>query len=259
MAVAAHPDDIEFMMSGTMILLGQASCELHYMNIANGSCGSVEVKADEIVKVRTEEARKAASLIGAVFHDPLVDDITILYDDRLIRKVCAIMRQVKPRILLLPSPQDYMEDHINASRVTVTAAFCRNMPNYLTDPPEPHIESEMAVYHALPYGLRDQLGNRIMPSVFVDIESAMSLKKQMLSCHTSQKQWLDKSQGIGSYIKTMQEMSAEVGRMSGRYKYAEGWRQHLHLGFGRKGFDPLGDVLAKYTSRAKGGKRWDDH
>ena len=34
-AIAAHPDDIEFGMSGTMIHLANAGCELHYMNIAN--------------------------------------------------------------------------------------------------------------------------------------------------------------------------------------------------------------------------------
>ena len=29
-AVSAHPDDIEFFMAGTMILLGRAGYELHY-------------------------------------------------------------------------------------------------------------------------------------------------------------------------------------------------------------------------------------
>ena len=36
MAIAAHPDDIEFMMSGTLMRLGKEGWELHYMNIANG-------------------------------------------------------------------------------------------------------------------------------------------------------------------------------------------------------------------------------
>ncbi|HUU58478.1 MAG TPA: PIG-L family deacetylase, partial [Phycisphaerae bacterium] len=44
-AVAAHPDDIEFMMGGTLLLLGLAGCELHYMTVANGSCGSVTADA----------------------------------------------------------------------------------------------------------------------------------------------------------------------------------------------------------------------
>ena len=36
LAIAAHPDDIEFMMAGTLLLLKQAGCETHYLNIANG-------------------------------------------------------------------------------------------------------------------------------------------------------------------------------------------------------------------------------
>ena len=43
-AIAAHPDDIEFVMAGTMMLLDDAGYELHYMNIANGSCGSVKFR-----------------------------------------------------------------------------------------------------------------------------------------------------------------------------------------------------------------------
>jgi len=40
-------------------------------------------------------------------------------------------------------------------------------------------------------------------------------------------------------------MSAEVGKMSGRFRYAEGWRRHLHLGFSAKEQDPLADALGK--------------
>ena len=35
-AVVAHPDDIEFHMAGTLLLLGQAGFELHTMTVANG-------------------------------------------------------------------------------------------------------------------------------------------------------------------------------------------------------------------------------
>ena len=38
-------------------------------------------------------------------------------------------------IVLLQSPVDYMEDHVNASRLGVTAAFSRGIPNFVTDPP----------------------------------------------------------------------------------------------------------------------------
>ena len=41
----------------------------------------------------------------------------------------------------------------------------------------------------------------------------------------------------------MEEMSREVGCMSGRFTYAEGWRRHLHLGFCAEHADPLTDAL----------------
>jgi len=247
MAVAAHPDDIEFTMSGTLMLLGQAGYKLHYMNIANGYCGSVTLGREEIAAIRLWEAQAAAAMIGADFHPPLVDDIEIFHEPPLIRKLCAIVRQVSPEILLLPSPQDYMEDHQNASRAMVTAAFCRNIPNYVSDPPTPHVDSQMAIYHAMPMGLADQHRNPIRPGIFVDVSSVMEAKRRMLACHASQKDWLDATQGHGNYMRLMDDMARQVGGLSGRFAYAEGWRQHLHLGFGSEDFDPLGDALQGYA------------
>lgn len=52
-----------------------------------------------------------------------------------------------------------------------------------------------------------------------------------IAAHKRQKTWLDKSQGIDSYLKAMDDMSLEVGQMSRRFKYTEGWRRHLHFVF----------------------------
>lgn len=247
MAVGAHPDDIEFAMAGTLVILKERGWQIHYMPIANGSCGSVTMSREDTIATRSRESQDAAASIGAAYHPPLVDDIEILYEQPLIRKLCAILRQVSPEILLLPSPQDYMEDHMNASRTMVTAAFCRNMPNYLTDPPTKHIENEMCLYHAMPYGLHDQLRNPVRPDFFVDTSAVIERKQKMLACHVSQKQWLDESQGVGNYLNAMLDMSERVGRMSGRFRHAESWRRHSHLGFGPEGFDPLCEALQDYV------------
>ncbi|HUU22002.1 MAG TPA: PIG-L family deacetylase [Phycisphaerae bacterium] len=249
-AVAAHPDDIEFMMGGTLLLLGLAGCELHYMTVANGSCGSVTADARRTAALRTEEARAAAKVLGAVYHPPLTDDIQIYYTPSLVAKLCAIVRQVNPRVLLVPSPQDYMEDHVNTARLAVTAAFCRNMPNFPTDPPTEPVDGDVAVYHAQPYGLRDPLRNVVRPDLFVDVSSVLDRKRRALACHRSQKEWLDVSQGTGSYLKAMDDLSAEMGRMSGRSEHAEGWRRHLHLGFAGEDFDPVTDALGELVMKA---------
>ena len=243
-AVAAHPDDIEFHMAGTLILLGQAGYELHYLNIANGSCGTTQYSREEIIRIRRAEAMAAAASIGAIYHESLVDDLEIFYEKGLLARVSAVMREVAPEIVLTHSPADYMEDHQNACRLAVTAAFCRGMPNYPTDPPVAPVAGDVTVYHAQPHGNVDPLRQPVAPDFFVDIESVLEQKRAMLACHHSQKDWLDESQGMDSYLITMTELSREVGVLSGRLAFAEGWRRRLHLGFCAEDADPLADALS---------------
>ena len=243
LAVAAHPDDIELMMGGTLLMLGKAGYDLHYMNICNGSMGTDSMTRETVIARRTEEAREAAHMLGATFHEPIVDDLDLYYDRVAPRKVCAVIREVRPRILLVQSPQDYMEDHMIACRVAVSAAFFRGMSNYITDPPRAPVADEITVYHALPWGLRDPLRRVLRAGQYVDVSSVLSVKREALACHKSQKEWLDVSQGLDSYLRTMEEMAALVGRMSGRYTHAEGWRRHLHLGYCAEQADPLSEAL----------------
>ncbi len=246
-AVAAHPDDIEFVMAGTLILLGQSGYELHYMNIANGCCGTTEYSAAEAAEIRAREGQAAAESIGAVFHPSLVNDLEIFYNHESLTRLAAVMREVAPEILLVHSPIDYMEDHMNACRLALTAAFARGMPNYPTVPARAPVDQPVTVYHAQPHGNRDPLGNLVRPSMFVDIKGVIELKTAMLACHASQKQWLDTSQGFNSYLTTMHDLSREVGGLSGIFEYAEGWRRHYPIGFGSVESDPLAEALSPHV------------
>jgi LmbE family N-acetylglucosaminyl deacetylase len=243
LAIGAHPDDIEFLMAGTMMLLQKAGYELHYITLANGSCGSAEIDVESTVRLRRQESRSAAEFIGATYYDSIAYDMEVFYNRPLLARVGSIVRQVAPEILLLHSPQDYMEDHMNASRLAVTAAFCRSMPNFPVDPPRRPVEQEVTIYHAQPHGNCDQLGNPICPAIFVDIGAVIERKVQMLAQHASQKAWLDKSQGMDSYLESMKDFAREIGAMSGRLEFAEGWRKHAHLGFCRAEADPLRTAL----------------
>jgi len=66
-----------------------------------------------------------------------------------------------------------------------------------------------------------------------------------LQAHKSQQRWLDVSQGLNSYLLAMEDMQLEVGRLSEKFKCAEGWRRHLHLGFCEPEADPLKQALGK--------------
>jgi N-acetylglucosamine malate deacetylase 1 len=245
MAVAAHPDDIEFVMAGTLLRLKKAGAEIHLLNIANGSCGTSSQFKYTIVQQRTDEAIASAKIAGAVMHPPLVDDFEIFFERNLLARVAAIIRVVQPDILLVPSIHDYLEDHQNTCRLAVTGAFVREMRNFQTSPAVAPFHKELAIYHSLPHGLHDCMRQRIFAGQYVDIAPVFDLKKEMLSQHKTQKEWLDISQGMNSYLKEMERMCREMGKMSGRFELAEGWRRHNHIGFSKNDYDPLTGLLGK--------------
>ena len=247
LAVSCHPDDIEFMMAGTLLLLKDKGHELHYINVANGSCGTDSIPMDEIISIRREEGLKAAESLGAVFHESFVNDLEVFYCQELIRRMTALVREVKPAIMLVPSLEDYMEDHMNTARIAVTAAFCRGMLNYDSVPSIAPYGDDVMIYHALPHTLTDGMRRPIAAEFYVGIDSVIDRKEAMLACHRSQKEWLDVSQGFDSYLTTMKQISREVGERTGEYSYAEGWRRHSHVGFSAQDGDPLGETLAEYA------------
>jgi LmbE family N-acetylglucosaminyl deacetylase len=254
-AVAAHPDDIEFVMSGTLMHLKEAGYELHYMNVANGCCGTTEYSREEIAKIRREEGFAAASYLGATFHESLTNDLEIFYDKPTLQKLASVMREVRPGIVLTHSPVDYMEDHVNTCRLVVTALFARGMPNFEVTPPRAPALDSAVIYHAQPYGNQDGLRRTVEADLFVDVSRWRAKKAEMLALHQSQKRWLDESQGLDSYIHSMHRLDEEVGKMSSVFSSAEGWRRHLHLGFAGADADPLRDALGAHVFVRRNGEK----
>jgi LmbE family N-acetylglucosaminyl deacetylase len=244
LAVFAHPDDMEFLASGTLLRLQRAGYEIHCLAVANGSCGSSVHGAEETARIRRAEAEAACRLAGFTRHESLVNDIEVFYERALLARVAALVRRVAPEILLTHSPSDYMEDHENAGRLAVTAAFCRGMRNLPTDPPTPAVDGPVTVYHAQPHGNCDPLGAVVRPTHFVDVGGdVLEEKTAMLACHRSQREWLDESQGLPSHVQTMERLMREVGGWSGAFVHAEGWRRRLPLGFCPPDADPLATAL----------------
>jgi LmbE family N-acetylglucosaminyl deacetylase len=244
LAIAAHPDDIEFVMAGTMLQLAKRGWQLHYLNIADGCRGSATLDRATCAATRLLEAREAAGVLGATFYEPLCPDFEISYEPTLLAKVASVVRQARPSIVLTHAPNDYMEDHEAACRLAVSAAFAHGMPNWETTPPQSAYFDPVTVYHAQPHGNRTPLGEIVMPHFMVDTTDVMPQKVHALECHACQKEWLDQSQGMDSYVQTMRDLTGEVGRWSGKYQFAEGWRRRQHWGFCGPDDDPLRQALA---------------
>lgn len=249
LALFAHPDDIEFRAAGTLLLLGAAGWDLHYCNVSSGNLGSTVMSSAKTATTRAREARAAARQLGATWHPPIADDLEIFYTDALLRRLCGLIREVEPSVILTHPPVDYMEDHMITCRLTVTAAFARGIPNYVSRPRRRPTLAPLTLYHSAPHGLCGPLREKWQPEFYVDTATVHERKLAALGCHRSQKEWLDASQGMDSYLAAATQDSHELGRRSKRFAHAEGFTRHLHLGFGGAQDDPLGATLGPRCHR----------
>ena len=67
LAIAAHPDDVEFQCGATLAKWAEAGCEVHHLICTDGSKGTWDPHADlaRLVVTRQAEQRTAAARLGA--------------------------------------------------------------------------------------------------------------------------------------------------------------------------------------------------
>ena len=108
-AVGCHPDDIEFTIAGTLFLLKERGWDVHYMTISNGSWGSSVLSREALIRTRREESIKAAEIIGAHYHEALVDDLEVYYERQTLMRLTAVFREVNPDVLLCTWAYQYTQ------------------------------------------------------------------------------------------------------------------------------------------------------
>jgi LmbE family N-acetylglucosaminyl deacetylase len=247
LAAVAHPDDVEFMIAGTLLQLQAVGVEIHIWNLANGCLGSVRHGSAETAAIRWRESTASAQVCQATLHVPLFEDMGIYYDAKSLARVAGVLRQIKPTIIFTHALSDYMEDHQNTARLITSAAFARGMKYYQTDPRSEPYEGPLALYHALPHGLHGPLGEKPVPSHFVKIDEVFAKKREMLAQHNSQREWLGVSQGMVAHVQMMEKTSQMVGSMSGCFNFAEGFNKHFNGGFAEATWDPLSLLLGTHV------------
>jgi N-acetylglucosamine malate deacetylase 1 len=228
LAIHAHPDDIEFQCAGTLALLGRAGCHLTLATMTPGDCGSAEHDAETIAAIRRDEARRAAELIGAESLCLEFRDLAIFNDDESRRRVVEALRRTRPDIVLTAPPVDYLCDHEATSLLVRDACFAAPAPNYVTRqwepaPPLPRIPH---LYFVDAIEGADRDGRPVPAGFHVDVSGVFEVKRQMLACHASQRDWLLRQHGIDEYLDSQKDWAAHRGREIG-VAYAEAFRQYL--------------------------------
>ncbi len=222
LAVAAHPDDIEILCAGTMARYAQMGCEIVLCNATSGDRGSVDGPTEEIARIRDQEARRSAALLGATYMCLGFHDCELPADDLEARlRFVDLIRETRPDIVFTHHPGDYHADHVATSKLTFDASFMAAVPLLRT--------GVAASSKVLPVYYMDTLaGQSFLPEEYVDISGVLELKKQMLSQHQSQVAWMREHDGL-DVIDFMLTHSRFRGYQCG-VAYAEGFqRAHTWL------------------------------
>jgi N-acetylglucosamine malate deacetylase 1 len=253
LAVMAHPDDAEILVGGTLFQLKELGWELGIITMTAGDCGTTTTGREEIARIRHGEAQAAATYLGAWYACVGLMDIEVTFNVENLRRVVEAMRRFDPDVVITQSPVDYMLDHEEASRLARGAVFALAVPNYETRqvPPAPRARATPALYYADSVQGLDPMGQRIYPQFYINIGSTLPQKREMLSRHVSQREWLRAHHGMDEYLEQMTAWAAAYGRECG-CAYAEGFRQHLGHGHPHQ---PILQEALKHLLHERGDKQ----
>jgi LmbE family N-acetylglucosaminyl deacetylase len=158
LAVAAHPDDVEFGCGATLAKWAAAGCRIHHLILTDGSKGTWEVADDvgTLVERRQSEQREAAMVLrgGTAGEVHFLDWPDGELEAGMVqrRQVCQVIRQVRPDVILGHDPWRRYRlhpDHRNAGWLLTDGVVAARDPKFFPDLPEPpHRPRSMLLWEA---------------------------------------------------------------------------------------------------------------
>jgi N-acetylglucosamine malate deacetylase 1 len=198
MFVGAHPDDGDIRMGGLAARCVAAGGAAMLVSLTSGNAGHHTMGAEDLARVRREEARRAGETVGAEYLVLDNDDGRLTASIEVREQLIRLIRNYRPDLLLALRPCDYHPDHRAAGQLVQDASYLLTVP--LICPDTPHL-SRMPVI-ALTYdGFRTPTPFR--PDVAVSVDEVMDAKVRMVGCHVSQFfEWLPANGGYQGTVPT---------------------------------------------------------
>ena len=190
LVISAHPDDIEFVVAGTVAKWVRAGTAARYVVVTSGDAGTHKrgVTREELARVREAEQTAAAHVVG-------VDTVVYLrHPDGLVqptldlrRELVREIRRFKPHTVICFDPTrlfsggSYINhpDHRAVGQaaldaISPTAAMPLSFPEQIEEGLEPHRVRQILV------------ASSQTPDTWIDISETVELKLEALRQHVSQ-------------------------------------------------------------------------
>ncbi|MDO9556201.1 MAG: bacillithiol biosynthesis deacetylase BshB1 [Coriobacteriia bacterium] len=198
--IGAHPDDVEIGMGGTVAGMTAQGLDVVIVDLTDGEptpCGTHER--------RMAEAVRAADILGAS-RRTLSQPNRYLFDTVEARtELAEVLRELRPRVLFVPYPEDAHPDHVAAASIARAGRFYAKFTK--TDMAgEPHYPARVYHYMAVHMRLVRE------PSFVVDISQTLDTKLTALGCYGSQFNANERNRGI---IPMMEDAAHMWGTLIG--------------------------------------------
>jgi len=119
LAIAAHPDDVELTCGGTMLKMAQLGYKTGILDLTAGEMGTRGAP-----KIRAKEAARAAKLLNVGWRDTLgIPDSDVKASRECKLRVAGVIRQLRPKTVILPYWEARHPDHYHASTLGYEACF----------------------------------------------------------------------------------------------------------------------------------------
>ena len=210
LALAAHRDDVEQTCAGTLLKMAERGYRTGILNLTQGEMGTRGTAED-----RAREAAEAARILKVSWRHALdIPDgrVENTWENRL--KVVRVLRDQRPRVLILPYWEGRHPDHYTASILGYEAAFISGLAKL---PVEGTAHRPFKIIYASLY--RD-----VRPTFVVDITDQFETRFASLMAYKSQ--FTDQEAGSGIFpaqkeIRARVESMARFYGMMGGVTYAE--------------------------------------
>ncbi|WP_204101321.1 bacillithiol biosynthesis deacetylase BshB1 [Occallatibacter savannae] len=172
LAIAGHRDDVEQTCGGTLLRMAARGLRTAILDLTRGEAGTRGTAED-----RAREAAEAAKLLGVSRREALdLPDGAIENTLENRKKIVRVLREVRPRVVILPYWQARHPDHAIVATLGYEACFLSGLSKVETGEP-PHRPFKI-VYASLYADVR--------PGFIVDITPFIEQRHRALMAYKSQ-------------------------------------------------------------------------
>jgi bacillithiol biosynthesis deacetylase BshB1 len=204
LAIAAHRDDAELTCGGTLAKAVRAGHRVGILDLTQGESGT-----RGSAELRAAEADAAARALGVQLRlNAGLPDAHLANDEPSRARMVQLVRELRPRVVILPYPIGRHPDHRVASELARDACYLAGLARYAPQAGlEPH--RPFKVLYALAY--RE---DPVKPSFVVDISETFDAKMAAIRCYASQ---FDGAKAAGEIFPTGQDLYGLIRVQSAHY------------------------------------------